>query len=58
LGRRIGWNFSMKEFELKFGITNSNYWSCWDTLDGVYHFDNDYSCEHDYKWTTNEFNGY
>jgi hypothetical protein len=25
LGRRIGWNFSMKEFELKFGITNSNY---------------------------------
>jgi hypothetical protein len=28
-----------------------------DTLDAIYQSDNDYSCEHDYKSTTNELNG-
>jgi hypothetical protein len=29
----------------EFDITNNNYWSCWDTSNGVYESDNDYSCE-------------
>jgi hypothetical protein len=36
--------------------TSNNYWSSWDTPDGVYQFDNDYSCEQDCRSTTNEFN--
>ncbi len=36
LDSRIGWNLDSKEFESKFGTTNNNYWSYWDTSDGVY----------------------
>ncbi len=47
----------MKEIEWEYNITNSNYWSCWDISNGVYQFDNDYSCEQDHKLTTDELNG-
>ncbi len=38
----IGWNLDKKESKSKFGTTNNNYWSYWNTSYGVYQSDNDY----------------
>jgi hypothetical protein len=57
LGRGLGGVSIGKNLNWNSGLPISNYWSSWDTPDGVYQSNNDYSCEQDCKSTTYELNG-